>query len=370
MNPRGEISLGDLLDAFTELKADEAARVAIARLLGFKAPAGPEDEEDAAAGATDADARSLGDDARAEAARRVAGRGRAGRYEDDEDDAEPAEEEQPPGPDAATQTEEDAGDVSQDGAAPALEEDVGPVIPSRVRRVGDDKGGVQPLRPGASLLPAAAGQGDAAPRAFEPLLLPLWTRAILSGALSSRSDDGPLDIKRVVEQVAAGEPSASLPRFARPTLARGVQVLVDRSETMLPFLEDQSWLEAEIQKVVGEGRAQILYFEGYPTRKAGRGGKRGWEPYMERHLPSSGTVVLLLTDLGVGYPPSTVAPAGAGEWLAFADRLRRRGCPIVAFVPYAPERCHPALHRLMTIIQWDRGTSASSIHARVGKGHA
>ena len=372
MNPGGDISLGDLLEAFEELEADAAARRAIARLLKFEALTGPEEAEaaDSAAAPAGAEASALGEDARAEAALRASRAVPARRSQEQDDDGWLAEPEPPREPDGAAPTGEVVEAAPQSEAAPAPEEDVGPVLPSRVRWVGDDRGVVPPLRPGVSLLPAAGARDGAAPRPIEPLFLPLWTRAILSGALSTRSDDGPLDIRRVVERVASGETSAELPRLARPTLSRGVQVLVDRSETMLPFSKDQGWLEEEIQKVVGEGGAQVLYFDGRPTGKAGRGGKRRWEPYMERHLPGAGTVVLLLTDLGVGYPPSLAMPAGEHEWVAFAERLRRRGCPVVAFVPYAPERVPAALHRLMTIIQWDRSTSASSVHARVGKGHA
>jgi hypothetical protein len=169
--------------------------------------------------------------------------------------------------------------------------------------------------------------------------------------------------------VARGEVSLRLPRYPRPTLARGVQVLIDRNETMLPFFEDQSWLEGEVLKVVGLSCQQTLYFEGCPTRKAGYGSKRGWKDYLTHYLPRSGTVLLLLTDLGIGQPVSPYAPASEREWLDFAKRLRKHGCPLVALVPYASARWPAALQRWMTIIQWDRPTGASLIHTRVGKGH-
>lgn len=352
---RSDISLGDLLSACRELEADEATASAIARLLKLTAFAGPE-----AAPAPAADpwaglaAPEPGGDAREDARRG------------------PPEAAATPADEAVPVVEE----VTEPAPAPEPEpeevppaEASGPVVPSWLRRVADRGAGVSQAGAEASQLPKPDGRAEAAP-AFEPLLFPVWTRAILSGALSSRTDDGPLDLKRVVEQIARGEASARLPRRPRPTLARGVQVLVDRGETMLLFAEDQRWLEAEIQKVVGPGRAPVLYFEGCPTRRAGRGSWSRWKPYLEHHLPRSGTVLLLLTDLGAGHPASVAAPAGADEWLDFAGRLRRHGCPLVAFVPYAPARYPDALHRLVTIIQWDRTTSASSVHSRVGKGHA
>lgn len=368
---RGDISLGDLLEAFRELEADESSRLAIARLLKL-APEGVEEagraQEDARERAPADDIGERFDEGRASAGgrlgrvmRRFWGKVRAPRGGGEE----PEEETQPPTPEpaaAATRREEEADESQAD-------EDFGPVVPSLLRMVGSDRGEVAQPKPGASPLPPdAARDGDARP-ALEPLLLPVWTRALLSGALSSRNDDGPLDVKKVVERVASGEPSARLPRRPRPTLARGVQVLVDRGETMLPFFEDQEGLEGEIKKVVGEGRAQILYFDGNPARKAGPGSRSGWKTYTEHHMPRAGTVVLLLTDLGVGRPLSPFARTGEREWVAFAERLRRRGCPLVAFVPYAPRRVPASLRRLVTVLQWDRSTSASSVHASVGKGH-
>jgi hypothetical protein len=205
---------------------------------------------------------------------------------------------------------------------------------------------------------------------FEPLFLPAWIRGILSGALSSRSYDGAIDVYGLIKKLSGGEKALKLPRLPRPTLARGVQVLVDRSETMLPFAEDQNWLEREVRKIISEQNARLLYFDGCPTRKVGRGSRRDWKNYEENYLPPRGTVLLLLTDLGIGQRPSMKHSVGVEEWAAFATRLRKRGCPLVAFVPYAPARWPIELRRLIMMIQWDRPTGASVIHARIGKGHS
>lgn len=352
MSRRSDISHGDLLDAFRELKADEATQFEIARLLGLTPFASLEELR----------ADETADEAQDKLALDREGREFLLNYlaEEKARVERSLVGDKPPGLVDPAASEPAPADVAPDDE---------PVVPSRLKKIVDERVGVPRLGAEAPLLAKANAQGEARPQVFEPLLYPVWTRAILSGALSSRSDDGPLDVRRVVEKVASGEASAELPRLPRPTLARGVQVLVDRSETMLLFLKDQEWLEAEIQKVVGPERAQILYFEGCPARRAGRGSRRRWKSYYEDYLPSSGTVVLLLTDLGVGEPVSPGAHVGAQEWLDFAERLRQRGCPVVAFVPYAPSRCPAALRRLMTVVQWDRVTSASSIHARVGSGH-
>lgn len=357
-----EISLGDLIRAFDELRPDEEDRFAIAKLLKLTPFANLEELKQgggvllkpaptvttegvvvAIAGGEAAD------DARSLASRIAARRERAKLAR------------------AAAAQQVVVMHVSEEEASPLPDDR--PTLPSELVKVTDAAAPISPWGENVPVLPTANEQPASEPLAFEPLLVPTWTRALLSAVLARRVNDGPIDVKRVVELVARGEVTVNLPRYPRPTLARGVQVLVDRGETMLPFLEDQTWLEEQVQNVVGPGYLKTLYFEGCPTRRAGPGGKSGWKKYPTARQPKSGTVLLLLTDLGIGRPLWPGASAGEGEWLDFAAAVRKRGCPVVALVPYGPARWPASLQKFMTIIQWDRPTSASLVHARVGKGH-
>jgi hypothetical protein len=197
------------------------------------------------------------------------------------------------------------------------------------------------------------------------LFAPLETRAMLSRALARFAETGPLDLDRLIHRCARREALDRLPRLPQPMLSSGVQLLVDRSGAMTVFARDQERLEASIRALVGEGKLQALSFEGFPSR-AGSGGRRRWHPY-EEQLPPPGTVVALLTDLGIGRAPWLPTPAAPAQWRSFADRLRRRGCPVVAFVPY-PSGRWPAVKHGITIIQWDRRTRTSTIRVSVGRG--
>jgi hypothetical protein len=350
-----DISLGDLMSAFCTLEADEETRFAITKLLKLTPFL---DLEQLKEGGTRRAARrgggAVGDNARGAAGARTG----APERELEEDQLFLKQPKEPLGP---LPPKKDGKEIPSDQAVTS-------VIPSRLAKVGDGVVQAPPWGAEVPMLKAEVPAGGP-PQPFEPLLVRTWTRAILSGVLSRRSDDGPLNVRMVVERVARGEVSLRLPRYPRPTLARGVQVLIDRNEAMLPFFQDQNWLEREVLKVVGPSCRQTLYFEGCPTRKAGHGSKSGWQDYLTHHLPRSGTVLLLLTDLGIGQPVSPHAPASEREWLEFAKRLRKHDCPLVALVPYASARWPAALQRSMTIIQWDRPTGVSLIHARVGKGH-
>ncbi|HKP53205.1 MAG TPA: hypothetical protein VJ183_11205 [Chloroflexia bacterium] len=203
------------------------------------------------------------------------------------------------------------------------------------------------------------------PPELEPLFVPSWTRVLLTAALATEGGNGPLDLDKLVEAIAKQIAVQQVPRSPEPTLRRGVQVLVDISEAMLPYSADQEVLQAEIARVVGTGRLSVRYFAGDPM-KAGCGPRWDWRPYVP---PPPGTVVLLLTDLGIGEPPLVGHWSGVEEWRDFATMVRRSSCPLVAFVPYAPARWPEDLRKQMTIIHWDRPTTAGTIRRIVGAAH-
>jgi len=201
---------------------------------------------------------------------------------------------------------------------------------------------------------------------FEPLFVPRWTRAILSTALATDGDEGQLDVERVAETLARGEHLDRWPTLSRPTLNRGIQLLVDRGRSMAPFIGDQVSMQKELAHVVGRDRVQTLRFSGCPLRGAGAGPATSWAAYRP---PPAGTPVVLLSDLGIGGPLVGGDRAGVDEWLGFARLVRKARCPLVAFVPYAAPRWPRALAPLLTIIHWDRTTTVSAVRSRVGRAH-
>jgi len=202
----------------------------------------------------------------------------------------------------------------------------------------------------------------------EPLFRPDWTRGILSGALSGMRPDGPIDVPEIITRICHGEAITALPRVRWATLSRGVQLLIDRGEGMTPFRDDQRWLENRLRLMLGSEALEILSFSSCPTRKAGSGSRLTWEPYRELRPPRPGTTVVALTDLGIPEVRLRERQASPDEWIEFARHLRTLGCPLVALVPYPETRWPERVRRHLTVLPWDRKTSASTIRGLVGEG--
>ncbi|HBL29161.1 MAG TPA: hypothetical protein DD490_20210 [Acidobacteria bacterium] len=211
---------------------------------------------------------------------------------------------------------------------------------------------VQPLsRPAAEPVP---------PPGPDPLFEPRWTRAILIGALST-SGAGALDLETLTHKVAQRRPILGLPRKATPTLACGVQVLVDRGDRMLPFTTDLTQLTEQIRIVAGREAVEVFAFDGFPGRGAGPRSRRTWRPYPASGAPRSGAAVAVISDLGLGTPSVGSRGIGPADWISLARRLDRTGNPVVAFVPYGPDHWPPELRRTLTLVHWDHRTTAGDV---------
>jgi hypothetical protein len=106
---------------------------------------------------------------------------------------------------------------------------------------------------------------------LDPLFVPIWVRGILSGSLSTPSEDGPLALDPLIEMLARGQPIQKFWRIMRPTARRGVQVLIDDSEALVPYARDQKELLHEIKRVIGQEKVEVVHFIGSPLRRQNTG---------------------------------------------------------------------------------------------------
>ncbi|MBV9958447.1 MAG: hypothetical protein JO360_08500 [Acidobacteria bacterium] len=211
--------------------------------------------------------------------------------------------------------------------------------------------------PAAPSWPAWERAAPAGPRHL-PLFLPQWTRGVLSEVAATWRAAGAVDVPHALEVLARGTTPAELPRIYTPTLARGCRVLVDVGEGMAPFARDCWQLIAALRSVVGHELVEVFYFKDCPVF--------GVETEVDTRLvpfrsPPRATPVLLLSDLGIATPSFSLRRAAARDWLQLAQELYLAACPLLALVPYPRYRWPRGLVKALTVIQWDRCTTASSV---------
>lgn len=201
-----------------------------------------------------------------------------------------------------------------------------------------------------------------------PLLPKHQTRAIFSAALSVRIEEGEIDIEVLVDSRARREPIERLPRRPVASLRRGVQVLLDRREAMMPFFSDQNYLIEDMKAVIGRDRMTILQFLDQPEWVIPWGGDEDIE---QRYSPplAPGTPIFLISDLGIGVVPLVPDPIDNKTWLSLAARARQARCPLAALVPYPANRWPADLSHSIPLLEWDRTTRPGVVRRRVGPGH-
>ncbi|HYI08555.1 MAG TPA: hypothetical protein VEK57_05765 [Thermoanaerobaculia bacterium] len=191
-----------------------------------------------------------------------------------------------------------------------------------------------------------------------PLLRPRWSRAILSTAMATRTEINQVDVAAVLDAEVQGRLLRRIPRRIVPSLARGVQVLVDRGPSSEPFRADHELLVDQIRSVGGRETVSVVELDSSRDLLATAGDDSG--DYFARFRPPPGVVVVLVSDLGIVRVPfeETALPA---DWLRFVTRLRAGGNPVIAFVPFGPRRWPPDLARTMAMVQWDRATNVQAV---------
>jgi hypothetical protein len=190
---------------------------------------------------------------------------------------------------------------------------------------------------------------------FRPLLRPRTAAGVAAALVRTWGRGFRIDERRAVAALAGGRPVRALPRRPRLSLHRGVQILIDLSEALDPYGRDQQSVVALVQRVVGQQLAPVGSFENCPSRGV-------W--LLPRSAAVRGRPVLVLTDLGLGGPQAQSARASAAEWASYAHRAARAGSPVIALIPYPPDRARGAIRRRIAVVPWDRASVSAVQRAR------
>ena len=194
---------------------------------------------------------------------------------------------------------------------------------------------------------------------YQPLLRDGWFRGLMSAMLATPRASRDIDWRVLEKRLANGQPLDRLPWRQQSTLERGVQLYLDRSDSMQPFWHDEKGLINRLQRLLGSRNVQVRWLEIDPWVST--------ESQLKWHSPPPSqfpieTPLLIVSDFGIGERLFGEGVMGLEPWLPLLDLAKSHNCPVIALVP-APESFWP--NKLKQLIPnafvWDYDTSIQSV---------
>lgn len=191
---------------------------------------------------------------------------------------------------------------------------------------------------------------------IEPLFTPSWQRMILVSALGGRMASLEIIVEAIIERIARKEVIADLPRATRRSLYAGAQILVDSSDSMRPFVEDQARIIDAVAKLLPRERLEVVLCRNGPPRTGCAGADLIYE------LPAASATVLILGNFGIATNLDAATGGDMRAWEAFVQRVRLRGCPVVCFAPMDVRRLPKRSRQALSVVPWDRRTGTGRVN--------
>jgi hypothetical protein len=199
-----------------------------------------------------------------------------------------------------------------------------------------------------------------APAVPDPPLDPIRARAAMTLVAATRRAGRRLDIARLIERAARSQPQIPPPFVQELRTAPSVQLLVDAGEAMEPYVSDTEFLAEAFADVAGSDRIDEHAFIGTPLRGVDPdpfdGTTTPWEP------PAPRSLVLVISDLGVGGRPAGRERGSAHEWERFASTVAEHEAVLRVLTPFA-ERRPARLDAAAQVIAWEEAVELVSIRA-------
>jgi formylglycine-generating enzyme required for sulfatase activity len=178
-------------------------------------------------------------------------------------------------------------------------------------------------------------------------LIPRLRMELTETARSSR-----VDIDRAVRQLAESQLMGEVPRQAVRRWGDRLQVIVDRSERLIPFRQDMAWFLENLKRLLPGAAIQLAIYD--ESRDALRLVKRG-QATSDYRYPPLGASMVVLGDLG-----ALSQGEQAKTWLKWATGLLEREGHALAVVPCSSDRVARPLRASLRVIPWQKLAFAQS----------
>ena len=168
----------------------------------------------------------------------------------------------------------------------------------------------------------------------------------LRAVLAAPREGLEIDIDLTVRRLSRGRLLDRLPRRYRRRWGPYLQLVIDRSEHLVPYWIDQDQVRGELWRLFPtHDLEQAVFHEGLTEpRLLGASEPGAYRP------PASG-IVLVLGDLGCLTPQAVDED---NPWIDLGRRIQAAGCRPVALLPCPLARCPAVLRRYWQLIPWER----------------
>ena len=187
--------------------------------------------------------------------------------------------------------------------------------------------------------------------AVPPPLPEAQSRAAMVVACATRRPGRKLDVERLIARAVLLRPLAPPPVLSQLRTAASIQLLIDVGEAMEPYTADVAFLEDRFVDVAGADRVERHTFVGTPLRGVDRdvltSTVEAWEP------PPPRSLVVVISELGIGGPRRRRGRADAAEWRELAAEVAECGASLRILTPFGADRWPDGLADAAHVTNWE-----------------
>jgi len=196
------------------------------------------------------------------------------------------------------------------------------------------------------------------------LFLDNTSRGLLRALLQTMRQSRRIDLGKLLRRAGTGLLPRRFPYRETGTLEHGCQLLLDYSDSMVPWWDDLEALCRQLEKTLG--KSLVIRYQITDDPMQAEYWANADEP--EFWQPRAGIPNLVATDFGL--PNQRSAYRLQRRWRSFIDRCEKARCPLIFLVPWEyDEWLSGNLGGYPYLFRWSTATSASQIRSLIGIGH-
>lgn len=193
---------------------------------------------------------------------------------------------------------------------------------------------------------------------YTPLLNQKWFQGIMSSMLSTQIQTRSIDFKLIEKSLSQFSPITEIPYLHRPTLNKGVQVLLDTSISMQPFWRDESELITSIYRLFNIHKTQVFEFELNLNPIPELIWDEGFSVRLQEEIP-----ILLVTNFGATGSAGLNTIRECRALVQLLEQAKMKKCPVSALIPAEKKHYPKDLSSFIPFaFPWDSETSPQKVN--------